>query len=469
MTVDSAEIVAEHVASLKLDDIPASTLEAAKVSILDTIAVMCAGASGHDVGSVLQIAGAWGGRAESTVMGQVGMAPSYLAVLSNGAMVHQLDWDDTHDTAVCHPGAAALPAALAIAEAAGGVSGSDLLVAYVAGSDLASRLGLAIKGTLWDYPWVRAPVVGMFGAAAAGSRVLGLDAERTADAFGLALPQVGATLASLETPGSSVRTIRDGLAYKDAVLAVGLASMGTHGDRGVFDGPYGLFHAFFGGDYDRDEIVGGLGETFETENVSIKPWPSCRHTHGPLTAFFDALTDSGRERQDISAVVAHVGASNQRLFRNGPDDGYPDNHAGSLCNLRYALSVAWSEGRVAPASFDEHNLSSRGVREAYRHVSWARADEFDAAGTIEPGWVDISFEDGGMTSARVEYALGHPCNPLSIAQLREKVDLCMETGRLNPRNGAVDELFALVLDLENQEVADLSAALTRLWALKQRR
>lgn len=464
MTTESADIVAEYVAALDIASIPTTVLDAAKVSIIDTLGVMCAGSTGHDVGSVLKVARSWGGKPESTVIGHTEKAPSYLAVLSNGAMVHQLDWDDTHDRAVCHPGAAALPASLALAEADGDVTGTELLVAFVAGSDLASRLGLAIRGTLWDYPWVRAPVVGMFGAAAAGSRVLGFDAEQISNAFGLALPQVGATLACLETPGSSVRTIRDGLAYKDAVLAVGLASLGTQGDRGVFDGPYGLFPAFFAGDYDRSEIVDGLGERYETAHVSIKPWPSCRHTHGPLTAFFDAMAASGRGHDEIAAVVAHVGASNQRLFRTGVDDGYPDNHAGALCNLRYALSVALAEGRVAPASFDEANLDSAAVREAYGRVSWVRAEEFDAAGTIEPGWIDIEFTDGTVATGRVEQALGHPDNPLSLEQLRAKVDLCLETGRLEPGSEAVDDLFEVVLDLENRAVSDLSAALGRLWS-----
>ena len=83
--------------------------------------------------------------------------------------------------------------------------------------------------------------------------------------------------------------MRDGLIYKDAMLAVELAAEGVRGDEGTFDGKYGLFRAFFGGRYSRERLLEGLGERYEGVNVSLKPWPSCRHTHATLTALFELL------------------------------------------------------------------------------------------------------------------------------------------------------------------------------------
>ena len=105
----------------------------------------------------------------------------------------QYDFDDTHDTAVLPcPDRRQYSPALAVAEAAGGVSGRELVTAVAAGVDLSSRLGLAIDGTLWEFPWVRAPVVGIFGAALAAGKVLGLDATQLNQALGLALPRPAA-------------------------------------------------------------------------------------------------------------------------------------------------------------------------------------------------------------------------------------------------------------------------------------
>src|SRR5690606_27920327 len=133
-----------------------------------------------------------------------------------------------------------------------------------------------------SYMWIRASIAGIFGATAASARILGADEEVYLNAFGLALPQAAGTLASLHNPGSSVRSIRDGLCYRSAVLAASLAARGVRGDREVFDGPYGVYNVYFRGEYDRNVLTDELGERYETVNVSLKPWPSCRHLHGTL-------------------------------------------------------------------------------------------------------------------------------------------------------------------------------------------
>src|SRR5690606_29243443 len=124
------------------------------------------------VGKIVSEVRRTGGAPQSSLWGFEDLVPDVSAVLVNAAAVHQHDFDDTHDTAVCHPTSASLNAALAVAEAEGGVTGSRLITAVAAGNDLACRLGLALEGDLWAYPWVRAPVVGIFAAAAATGVVL---------------------------------------------------------------------------------------------------------------------------------------------------------------------------------------------------------------------------------------------------------------------------------------------------------
>ena len=239
-TPDASELIAAHLARTSFADLPATTVTATKASILDTLACMLAGSASDDVAAISGLAGEWGGRPASTVVLGGGLkVPPILAVLANGAMVHQFDYDDTHDLAICHPTSASLPPALALAESVGGVSGQALIAAVALGSDLACRVALAISGGLIDHPWFRAPVVGLFGATAAAAKVLGASVEQHLDALGLALPLVSCTRASLHHGGSSVRSIRDGLVYRNGVLAAELAMRGVHGDKAVFDGPYG--------------------------------------------------------------------------------------------------------------------------------------------------------------------------------------------------------------------------------------
>ena len=264
---DAAELIAAHLARTSFADLPAATVAATKASILDTLACMLAGSASDDVAAIGGLVGEWGGRPVSTVVLGGGLkVPPIQAVLVNGAMVHQFDYDDTHDLAICHPTSASLPPALALAEAVGGVSGRDLIAAVALGSDLVCRVALAISGGLIDHPWFRAPVVGLFGATASAAKVLGASSEQHLEALGLALPLVSCTRASLHHGGSSVRSIRDGLVYRNGVLAAELAMRGVHGDKAVFDGPYGFYQVFFRGAYQREKLLDGLGERYETEN-----------------------------------------------------------------------------------------------------------------------------------------------------------------------------------------------------------
>lgn len=451
--VESAELFAQHAAVTRFGDLPTEVVEHTKACIADTLAASTAGSGTPEVGAVHDIVTGWGGRPACTVIGFGDKVPAYAAVLVNAAMAHQYDFDDTHDAAVCHPTSATLIAALAMAEAVGGVSGQQLITAVACGNDLVTRLGLAIEGTLWDFPWVRAPVVGIFGAALSAGMVLGLDAGQLRNALGFALPQAAGTLECLEGDVSAVRGMRDGLIYKDAILAVELAFRDLRGDQGVFDGGHGLFRAFFGGRYDRDRLLDRLGEHYEGVNVSLKPWPSCRHTHATLTALFDALAAPGVCVDDIERVTVHVGDGNQHLCRV-PGPSYPGRMA-LLCNVPYAVAVGLAHGGVPLTAFSSAGFAAPAVGEALRRVRCVHDPAQNRLGTIEPGHVELELRSGRVIDAAVEHPLGHPLRPMTRADLAAKVQYAAQASVAPLPGVQADRLLDVVLRLE--DVGDVGA------------
>lgn len=447
---DLSRRIAGHVAATTYEKLPDAVVDATKRSILDTLTVMIGGSRTSSVGAMRRVSHAWGGAASSTVCASPYRLPDYLATMVNASMVHQLDFDDTHDSAVCHPTAASLPAALAVAEAEGGVDGTTLLTAVATGNDLACRLGLAIKGSLWDYPWVRAPVVGIFAAAAAAGRVLGLPADQIHAALGLCLPQAAGTLESVVGLDSAVRELRDGLIYKDAVLAVRLALEGVSGDARVFEGPYGLFGAYFRDEFDPDVLTDDLGQRFEGENVSLKPWPACRHTHATLTALLELLSRPGVADEHIERVVLHVGHGNVKLCEGRR---WPRSRIEALCHLPFATSAALVHHALPLAAFDESALDDRAMLAARELVVWRVDGEQDVQGTIEPGWVELHLGDGSILEHRVGHALGHPSNPMSTRQVRSKIEDCRAYARFS--SSSPEELMAAVTGLD--DLADVGA------------
>jgi 2-methylcitrate dehydratase PrpD len=458
---DAAVIVGEHLARVQFADLPARVVGAVKESILDTIGCAIAGSSGPDVTAIRALVAEWGGRASATIVGGEGLRlPAYAATLANAALVHQDDFDDTFDPSPCHPTSATLMAAVALAEEKGGASGQDLITAVALGNDLMCRIAQAITGRMDAYPWFRAPVIGIFGATAACAKMLGADAEQHVNALGLALPQASGTWASVHHPGSSVRAIRDGLAYKNAVLAAQLAMRGVRGDAHAFDGPFGFYQAFFRGDYDRRQLLDGLGETWLADRISLKPWPSCRHLHATLTAVIALLEEHDLRFDDIAEVLVHVGDINADRCRAVTTGMIPRQRIDLLCNLPFAVGTAIRHRGMPLRIYRDADMADDVVRTAVPKVRWEHDKRQNGAWSLEPGRVEIRTVAGTIHQHYSPLGLGHPDHRMSETRLRAKFMDCLTAGAAPVSAARGERIVDIVLNLERAaEVGELMSLL----------
>ena len=347
-----------------------------------------------------------------------------------------------------HPSSASVVPALAVAEECGGVSGQVIIAAVALANDIASRIGLATRGRMWDHPWFRAPVIGLFGATAASAKIMGASAEQHLHALGLTLPQAGGTWASLHHKGSSVRSIRDGLAYRNGVLAAELAMQGIRGDGEVFDGPYGFYHAFFRGDYDRGELLNDLGGRYETERVSLKPWPCIRHLHTMLTAVLGVMQAQQLSFEDISQVMLNVGQVNLDRCRPVALGSIPAHHIDVASNMHFAAAAAILHRGIPLSLYRDTRLADEVVLSAMPKIAWKYDPGLDGH-TFEPARVEIISTKGHHYNAGCEVALGHPDNPMTLAQQVEKfVDCAAAAANPVARNKAL-EMVDAVMHLED--------------------
>lgn len=454
---DAAEIIANHLARAKYAHLPVPVVDAAKASILDTLGCLLAGTACEDVIAITSLVEKWGGQPSSTIIGHGGLkVPPANAVLANGAAIHQYDFDDVHDRAPCHPTSTTLVPALAVAEETGRISGKELITAVALGNDLTVRVSMAINGTIHDHPWFRAPVVGLFGATAASAKILGADAGQHLNALGLALPQVGGTWASLHHGGSSVRSIRDGLAYRNGVLAAELAVRGIRGDREVFDGPYGFYQAFFRGEYNRGELVDELGKRYETARVSLKPWPSIRHLHTTLTAVLGIMEKHSLAFDDVAEVTLSLGKINLDRCRPVALGSVPANHIDLLNNMHFAVAAAIRHRNVPLSLYRDSALADDVVTTAMPKVRWHYDSGQDGPWTFEPGRVEILTAKGERHNGECPIALGHPDNPMTVEQRHAKFISCAAAAaRPVPKARALD-IVNMVMRLEDvDDIASL--------------
>jgi 2-methylcitrate dehydratase PrpD len=141
-----------------------------------------------------------------------------------------------------HPGIAILPAALAAAETAS-ASGKEFLVAVAAGYEVMERMAAEFIPTVMSRGFHAGPVFGIFGAAVAAAKLQRLDAGQIHSAIAQC---VNLAAGNLEGARSGGRSLREGGAVRNALLAVALAKHGTPGGETVLEGEAGFYHAYAG-------------------------------------------------------------------------------------------------------------------------------------------------------------------------------------------------------------------------------
>src|SRR5215470_19362935 len=141
-----------------------------------------------------------------------------------------------------HPGIAILPAALVVAETAG-ASGKEFLIAVAAAYEVMERMAAEFIPTVMSRGFHAGPVFGIFGAAVAAAKLGGLDQDRM---HGAIAQCVNLAAGNLEGARSGGRSLREGGAVRNALLAVAIARLGTPGGEMVLEGEAGFYHAYTG-------------------------------------------------------------------------------------------------------------------------------------------------------------------------------------------------------------------------------
>lgn len=410
-------VVAQHIATAKFDRIPTAARHAAERSLLDAIGVMLGATTlGEDCGPFADLAQFAPG--PCTVLGRTYNAQPLQAVLANGALAHALDYEDALDGAPVHPNAAVVPVAMALAQADRTISGADFIAAVTIGCDLVCRLGLALQRNPDEFGWYPPPILSTFGAAATASRLLKLDETATAHALALALAQATFSSEFKTYPDSSLRAVRDGFAAHAGLLAALLAQRGVRGHVTALEGKAGFFALFARGEWSAEAVTAGLGAKFYGEEVSYKPWPSCRGTH----AFIEAglhLRPSIDSLQDIAAIEASGPPLLKMLVEPVAQKQTPATAIDAKFSLPFCIGATLATGTVAMPTFFEQGRRDPETLALAKLVRFTPKPELgmkDAAS----GDLTIRLEDGRTLSHSIAQAWGSPASPLSDEELIAK-------------------------------------------------
>ena len=192
---EATRIVSRFIAEADYTHLPQAITERVKHSVLDTLGIiMPASVLMPDLNAAIDLRIEAGGKEESSILGYGIKVPCWEAAFANGVRGHALDYADGHLEAVYRVGISVIPAAFAVAERIGGVSGKEFITAVAAAEEVLCRLGVSVaRKRLTLGPWHCGILMGNFGATASAAKILGLNTDQTDRAFGIAFMQTGGT------------------------------------------------------------------------------------------------------------------------------------------------------------------------------------------------------------------------------------------------------------------------------------
>jgi len=437
--------LAQHAVTTDYDAIPKAALDAARLFMLDTLAVAWAGSDAPGCREAHALMVDEGGRADSTVWSHGGRLPAAAAAFVNSMAASALDYDSIGRAAAVHVNIAVLPAALAIAERERS-SGKAFLAALTIGADVMYRIGSAAKSPNRGFHYTGA--FGGFGAAAAAAHLLGLDADTAGHALGIAFMQASGTQQANIEPSLSKRML-SAFAARAGVYAALLAQRGVTAPREVFEGRFGLYALYQEGD--PVQLLAELGKRFDNLHFAIKLYPSCGCNHTTIDGMLDLVQRHDLAPDDVLSVEVTVPPYVDSLV-GGAYDPSGDAQVAAQFNIRYTVACVLVRRRLGLAEISERVARDP---EIARHIGKVSV-KVDATQTRNRGPIVIRMQtrSHGELTTRVEDVRGGPASPISEADAEAKFTECFGLG-VRPLSDAQRKTLAQRVR-EIEKVEDMS-------------
>jgi 2-methylcitrate dehydratase PrpD len=397
---------ATFVSQLAYEQIPGEVRERAKLLILDSLGCAIYGANLEWCRILQQTFGDLDASRTTSIWGTPQQLSSTNAALVNGTQVQGFELDDVHRDGVLHCGAVTLPALIAVAESHTVLSGRDFLAAAVAGYEIGPRVGRCMGQEHIGQGWHSGATLGVFSAASAAARGLGLDADKCVHALGIAGTQAAGLMAAQY--GAMVKRMHAGRSSQSGLYGALLAQAGFTGIRDVFEAPYGGFCTTFSRSHDRfnlDALSASLGTEWETMRVALKFYACVGSNHTTL----DAIRDIRKRRPFTLAELDRIVVHGSRVTVDHVGWPYkPEGLTSAQLNLPYCVATLLIEDDVFVDQFSEAAVADRARVDLSKIVEVVEDPAITARGARfrHMARVDVHFRDGSVESETREAPRG---------------------------------------------------------------
>jgi len=410
-TMPSAAL-ARFVVNSSWETIPEAIRHESKRALVNVFATSLAGCDDPALRAATSVFRAQGFAGACTVIGRSEGFGLLHAASLNAMAGNVFDFDDTHMPTIIHPAAPVAPTLFALAQTRR-VSGRDLLTAFAVGVDVECRLGNAVSPWHYQRGWHITGTCGVFGAAVAAGRILGLDERQMLWALGNASAQSSGLV---ETLGSMAKSIGVGNSAANGILSALLAQQGFEGPQFPIEGPRGFLRVM-GNEADIDAVVSDLGTRWELASNTYKPYP-CGVVLNPV---IEAALTLYRNQGVRLGVVERIEITAHPLLRERADRPHPHSGREAQVSTQHAVAAALERGTAALDDFSDEAVTAPWASALADRVAFID----DASRPIEFARLSVQLRDGSKVIQQVDAARGSLAAPLSDADLEQKLhDLC---------------------------------------------
>ena len=414
--------IAQFVSGLRYDDIPSEVRTRIKLLVLDSIGCALYGADLEWTRILQRTLGDLDSTRACAVWGTGRRLSAPHAALVNGTQVQGFELDDVHRQGVLHVGAVVLPALVALAELRPGMSGREFLTAAVAGYEIGPRVGICMGPEHIAQGWHSGATLGVFSAAAGAARGLGLDAERTVHALGIAGTQAAGLMAAQY--GAMVKRMHAGRSSQSGLYGALFAEQGFTGIRNVLESEYGGFCTTFSRSQDRfdlDQLTAGLGSVWQTMGVALKFYSCVGSNHTTLDAVRALREEHPFAPQDVQKIVVH---GSQVTMDHVGWRYVPQGLTSAQLNLPYCVATLLLEGECFVDQFTEDKVADPARMKLAEKVEVVHDPAITAKGAKFRHLVHVEahLADGAVLKRTVEAARGSEKHFATDAEIVEKFE-----------------------------------------------
>ncbi len=404
--------LANLVASTSWNDV-AEQSHQAKRSILNFFATAIGSANDPVVTRAVTAMRPFSGAGTSAIIGRPERLDAQCAAFLNAISANLLDYDDTHPGTIIHPTAPVMAAVLALAEARG-ASGRDVITAFVLGVEVECRIGNAVSPGHYARGWHITSTCGVFGAAAACARLIGLPADKIAHAIGIAASQSAGIVENLPT---SAKNVSVGNAARNGSFSALLAQQGYEASASAIEGPLGWARAM-GDAPNLAALTEGLGKTWEIARNTYKPYPAGIVFHAVIDACLELRSQLHGKIDDVSSVVV---AGSQLLLARG--DRQVRNERDARVSIHHSVACGLLIGTAGVKEFADPLVFDDAI---VRMRAKVRA-ELDPSLPDGAARVTVHTSSGQILTKTVMAARGSLEDPLPDADIETKLRACAQS------------------------------------------